>query len=534
MGARIVMVSPENRLFHRPDALTDQAREQQRLEALAELGLLEAESVPVFEEATQTAAHFLDIPICVLGLMDQDREWLKSAVGLSRLGLMNDIAASRQIPRHESFGLQVVESRRVLVINDAKAEPTFADSLLTQRYGVRAYLGVPLLNSTGHCLGTLAVMDLMPRNFTVREIEFLELTARWSVSEYERNYLLKLQQNSQTFGAIGKGLGIRGDLSAKLTDNASNASATRPLAMLEGAIGDNSGQLGNPNQRGESVLEIGNSVKVQLLSQLTQELRTPLTSVMGMASVLNREIYGPLTSKQKEYLGIVYQSGQYLLSLVNEIVELSNLDDGSQSLNLTSVDIEMLCQQAINTLEQAATRRDQQIRLSIEPGHRIWLLDKNKIRQLLYHLVFSVIQASSAGSVVRIHVSRKQNRLNLSIWVSHPWLGESLPHADFYPVTPVAAAATVPEVNGYDAYAWGGVETEELEPIATRTGTVAAEAVPETDPIPSTSTRINLGLLLSQQLAELHNGEITIQGSPEAGYRYVVSLPQITGAEEQD
>jgi len=73
-----------------------------------------------------------------------------------------------------------------------------------------------------------------------------------------------------------------------------------------------------------------------------------------MAGVVSREIYGPLTAKQKEYLEIIQNSGRYLLSLVNEISELGALD-GTQSLNLISVDIEMLCQQAINILEEAAT-----------------------------------------------------------------------------------------------------------------------------------------------------------------------------------
>lgn len=81
---------PENRLFCRLDGLTVAAREQQRRIALIELGLLDAETVPVFEEATQTAAHSLNAPICLLGLIDQQRHWFKSTVGLSRMGLMNE------------------------------------------------------------------------------------------------------------------------------------------------------------------------------------------------------------------------------------------------------------------------------------------------------------------------------------------------------------------------------------------------------------------------------------------------------------
>lgn len=473
------MVNPESRLFCRLDGLTAPTREQQRLLALAELGLLEVESVPIFEEATQMAAHFLDASICILGLMDRDRQWFKSAVGLSRIGLMNELATSRQIPRSESFCTHVVDSGQVLALEDALAHPAFTNSFLVQRYGIRSYLGVPLLSSTGHCLGTLAIMDLQPRLFSTKEIEFLELTARWSISEYERNHLMKAKEMEQLV-----------------------AYNPPPPASTQASA---------------------NQVKVELLAQLTQELRTPLTSVMGMASVLTREIYGPLTNKQKEYLDIVHNSGQYLLSLVNEILELAEFNEKSQTLSLASVDIEMLCQQAINTLSQAASRREQQIRLTVEPGPRIWLLDREKIRQMLYHLIFSVIQASTAGSTVRIHVSRKGTNLNLAIWVSHPWLGEGLPYAELQSSQAMVSAGSFK----LESVLQGDITDELTEAKQAGAATSAIAAPPEPTKEPQENLRKNLGLLLSRQLAEMHGGQISIQGSPESGYRYVISLPQV-------
>ncbi|MGI0486800.1 GAF domain-containing protein [Pantanalinema rosaneae CENA516] len=482
------MVSQDHRLFCRLDGLTVSAREQQRTRVMAELGFLEAESIPVFDETTQTAAHFLRMPICILGLMDVDRQWFKSAVGLSRLGLMNELATSRQLPRLETFCTHVVDSQQVLVIPDTLAHPAFANSLLVHQYGIRAYVGVPLMTSNSYCVGTLAVMDTTPRDFTDQDIETLQLVARWSMSEFERQQAT-LHQLSPSLSVVDRAM----------------------TAELSPAI----------------------QLKVELLSQLTQELRTPLTSVMGMASVLNREIYGPLTSKQKEYLNIIHHSGQYLLSLVNEILELSAIEEIDQRLNLSSVDIEMLCQQAINTLEQVAQRREQKIRLSVEPGRRIWLLDKDKVRQLLYHLVFSVIQSSTAGSVVRLHVSRREQALNIAVWVSHPWLGEGLPYAEIHPQPSLVAASSSSEASLYDSYR--SLETGALD-LSEHLYRVALEdEIPESELYQSSTAdpadeaevpRKNLALLLGRQLAELHGGYITIQGTPESGFRYVVSLPQ--------
>lgn len=458
-----------DRLFCRLDGLTVAAREQQRLSVLTGLGLLGTETVPIFEEAAQTAAHFLDAPIGLLTLMDQERQWFRSAVGLSRLGLMNDLALSRQLPREESFCANVVDSHQVLAIDNTFANPAFANSLLVQ-YGIRAYLGAPLITTNGKCVGTLAVFDLSPRNFTEKDAEFLMLTARLSMSEYERQHALKAHANG--------------------TAKPQDALLTPPI----------------------------NSVKFELLAHLTQELRTPLTSVMGMASVLNREIYGPLTSKQKEYLDIIHHSGQYLLSLVKEILELSQLDDNNRILNLASVDVEMLCQQAISTLEQAANRREQHVRLSVEPGTRIWLLDREKIRQMLYHLMFSVIQASNAGSIIRLHVSHKSSGLRFTVWASHPCLGDELGYSDGY-TSQVAPSLVSLEYAGNGN---GHRNLSSLIPVTTIVDSESDLELPGVEDL-----RKNLGLLLSRQLAELHGGQILIQGVSEPGYRYVITLPRL-------
>lgn len=455
--------------------------EQKRLQTVAALGLMDGESVPIFEEATQTAAHFLDAPICILGVMDQDRQFFKSAVGLSRIGLMNDLAASRQLDRAESFCNHVVESRQVLAISDAIAHPTFANHLLVKRYGIQAYLGVPLVAANGDCIGTLAVMELAPRNFTTHEIELLELIARWSMSEFERNALLK-------------------------------QSAQRQSRESTGAIASN----------------IPGSVKAELITQMVHELRTPLTSILGMASVLSHEVYGPLTDKQKKYMDIVHDSGQQLLAVLNEIVELGALDDHNLALNLAPVDIEMLCQQAFSTLQQVAQRREQQIRLTVEPGNHIWLLDRDKIRQMLYHLVFSVIQSSGTESVIRIHISRKADRLSMTLWTSHPWLGEGLPPSELH--RQPSNSMIDSHFNSDNATYTSSIHQRFFPANLEQPLLPPADALSlkEERSDPKALLRQNLGLTLSRQLAEKHGGSIQIQGASETGYRYVVTIPYMT------
>ncbi|MBO3462367.1 GAF domain-containing sensor histidine kinase [Aetokthonos hydrillicola Thurmond2011] len=528
------MVEPENKLFALKDGWTSQeTRERQRLNALSELGLRQTETIPVFEEATQTAAHFLEAPISILGFIDQERHWFKSAVGLSRLGLMNQLAQSRYLLRQESFCTQVVDTCQVLVINDTKivASAELSGCKLVNEYGIRAYLGVPLIDASGHCLGALAVMDLEPRNFKTRDIEFLQILARWSMSEFERNRLVQIVSNNSNSSwshrdASINELRIRSEIPLERQIDSVEVD-TEPT--LENHYSNFTGS------RSQKDPVPTNQLKLELLEQLTQELRTPLTSILGMASVLGREIYGPLTIKQREYLEIIQHSGRYLLSLANEIAELGVLHENIATLNLAPIDIEMLCQQAINTLEEAANRREQDIRLSIEPGRtRIWTLDKDKVRQMLYHLIFSVIQLSATGSIVRIHVSYKDDLLNITVWVSHPWLGDGITEVD-----PCFRLKTLPrhELGGdsslYNIHSENQEHTGNLQ-VSLQTpkhlnmfdselpivGSSKNSGKPQGD-----LSRETLGLMLSCQLAELHKGKITIQGSPVSGYRYVVSLP---------
>jgi signal transduction histidine kinase len=523
------MVEPENKLFVLMDGWdSEETKEQKRLNALSELGLRQTETIPVFEEATQTAAHFLEAPISILGFVDEERHWFKSAVGLFRLGHMNQLAQNRYLLRQESFCTQVVDNANFLRINDTHnlAKTELTTSKLVEDYGIRAYLGVPLIDASGNCLGALAVMDLVPRDFTTRDIEYLQIIARWSMSEFERNRLLQTISDNSISGWSQSDTScrdIRLRTERQMREQQSDEHKSWDSSTTDTLYTEFSAS--HSYKKPESTKQL----KLELLEQLTQELRTPLTSVLGMASVLGREIYGPLTIKQREYLEIIQHSGRYLLSLVNEIAELGVLEENTTTLNLAPIDIEMLCQQAINTLEEAANRREQDIRLSIEPGRsRIWTLDKDKVRQILYHLVFSVIQLSATGSVVRIHVSYKDNMLNITVWVSHPWLGDGITDIDPYFRFNTKLVHRLTDNFASNIHREDKEQASNLPVALDRSKASDVLAVDSsTDSVNSHNhlSRESLGLLLSGQLAELHGGYITIQGSSEAGYRYVVNLP---------
>jgi K+-sensing histidine kinase KdpD len=202
------------------------------------------------------------------------------------------------------------------------------------------------------------------------------------------------------------------------------------------------------------------------------------------------------------------------------------------ALDITPVDIEMLCQQAIKTLEDVASRREQNIRLSIEPGHnRILPLDKDKVRQIIYHLLFSVIQLSPTGSIVRIHVSFKDNRLCIAVWVSHPWLGDGITEVDSYfhskslPMLEITGDWTKSDPHLHNQAVLATIFNQSNQSIDLNVNE-PSDFLDNSSQTSYNLPREKLGLVLSCRLAELHGGQISIQGSLESGYRYLLSLPQ--------
>lgn len=444
-------------------------RDHCRAQALSRFDLLSTDAVPVFDEATQTISRLMAMPISILGLMDTDWQRFKSVVGLSNLGLMNPLAQTRRLPRTESFCTHVIDSNKAFILEDATAHPAFSRSLLVQQYGIRAYLGVPLTTTEGCCVGTLAVMDLSPRKFTPQELALLELSARWCMSEFEKQHALSMLERTM--------LEKDGD---------------RPL--LSAATSTTESPL---------LSEI-NRIRFDLIVELTQDLRSPLTSITGLANMLSREIYGPLSEKQQEYTEIVLNSSQQLLEMVDEIVEVGDLRENDYQLDITTVDIEMIGQQALSALESVAQQRDLTFKLTVEPGSRIWKLDRRVVRQLLYHLVFSIAKMATAGSTIRLHVSQKDNSISIALWVSNPWLGEDLP----LPVIAWSQPTLIEDsVDGLLAHPLDN-ELEALKPDQN-----------------ADASRQELGLLLSRHLTEMHGGETIVQGSAATGYRYVITLP---------
>jgi hypothetical protein len=450
-----------------------QKRCQQRVEHLKQIGLTDSDAILAFEEVTQQVAEFLQVPICMVTVADSSTEYVKAAYGLTHLGLGNTLGQLRQLPLQDGLGTYVLDSEQPFFVEDTGENPALAASQLVYTYGIGAYGAVPLVTSSGQCIGTLAIMDLQPRAFNQQESGYLAMASRWGMSEYERR------------------MGL----------------ATLPLELP--TVPAIQGDLTSPN----ALQCLIDAVRLHLIGQLIQDLCSPLTAVLGMTSMLGQEIYGPLTAKQREYINIIHNSSKALMERVGDVVELGLFEQGRPALDWTQVDIEMLGQQVINTLKQRATQRLQTFSISIEPGERLWTLDKTIVKQIVYHLACSIMQMGGENSTIRLHASRKGNLLQLAVWLSNPWLGDGLPQS----VVRLCHSLAVHPHLGPDIAL--RPTDHFMEAPAASVDQVLYSLQPED------ISRELLGLLLSQQLAEYHGGQMNLQGSLDTGYRLVVMLP---------
>jgi len=157
--------------------------DQERIAALRSFGVLDSLPEQAYDDVTALAAQICDVPVALISLVDDDRQWFKSRVGL-------DVD---ETPRDHAFCAHaILEPAEVLVVEDARRDPRFSGNpLVTGDQGIRFYAGAPLVTGDGHALGTLCVIDRKPRTLTTVQLASLRALARQVVAQLELRRLVR-------------------------------------------------------------------------------------------------------------------------------------------------------------------------------------------------------------------------------------------------------------------------------------------------------------------------------------------------------
>ena len=230
-------------------------------------------------------------------------------------------------------------------------------------------------------------------------------------------------------------------------------------------------------------IEAANRHKSEFLANMSHELRTPLTAIIGFSEVLSDKIFGELNGKQDEYIGDIVSSGRHLLSLINDILDLSKVEAGRMDLDVTKFDVPMAIENALILIRERATRHGVKLQHHIDEQLGEIVGDERKFKQILLNLLSNAVKFTPEGG--RIDVDAACSKDSVEISVSDTGIG----------IAP------------------GQQETifEEFRQV----GTDASRKREGT----------GLGLTLTKKFVELHGGTIRVESVLGKGSTFTFTLP---------
>ena len=229
-------------------------------------------------------------------------------------------------------------------------------------------------------------------------------------------------------------------------------------------------------------LELASKHKSEFLASMSHELRTPLNAVLGFSEVLLERMFGEINERQEEYLRDIHGSGQHLLELLNEILDLSKVEAGRMDLEYSSFDLRSLLELATSMLRERAVLHGIDLRIETDADVGSVYSDELRLKQVLLNLVTNAVKFTEEGGSVVVHAEREGAEILITVTDT----GIGVPEADRERI--------------FESFQQGGRGSSREE------GT-------------------GLGLTLSRRLVELLGGRMWLESQVGRGSTFGFSLP---------
>jgi signal transduction histidine kinase len=149
--------------------------------------------------------------------------------------------------------------------------------------------------------------------------------------------------------------------------------------------------------------ETANRAKSEFLAAMSHELRTPLNAVIGFSEIIKNETFGPVGSVEyREYAGDIHGSGQHLLDLINDILDLSKIESGVQELFEDDIEVPKVAETVLRLVRQRAKEREVELELDLPDGLPLLNADERKVKQILANLLTNAVKFTDSGGTVTL------------------------------------------------------------------------------------------------------------------------------------
>ena len=230
-------------------------------------------------------------------------------------------------------------------------------------------------------------------------------------------------------------------------------------------------------------IEAANRHKSEFLANVSHELRTPLNAIIGFSEVLGEKMFGELNEKQAEYTDDILSSGRHLLSLINDILDLSKIEAGRMELEVTTFHLPDAIENALTLIRERASRHGIRLNQVIDDRLGDFTGDERKVKQVLVNLLSNAVKFTPEGGQIKVEAS----------------LGDS------------AAIISVVDTGI-------GIAKEDQEAIFEEFRQVGSNYAHKRE-------GTGLGLTLTRKFVELHGGKIWVESEAGKGSKFTFTLP---------
>lgn len=234
--------------------------------------------------------------------------------------------------------------------------------------------------------------------------------------------------------------------------------------------------------RNQELVQV-NRLKSEFLANTSHEIRTPLSSILGFTHLLREQGYTPGNARQQEYLNIILSSGQHLLALINDILDLSKIEANQLDLCQETVTIAEICRTSLALIREKANDKGLAIKLETDPAMTTLVADPLRLRQMLFNLLSNAVKFTRQGEV-GLRVQAGDGYVSFTVWDTGTGIPTQQQEQLFRPYVQLPNGA-----------------------VGRHEGT-------------------GLGLALTQKLARLHGGWVEVCSEPSQGSQFTIVLPQ--------